>query len=132
MSIYSLFRLIVCTTMLMTMAVIVQAGEDGTGEWQYTAIPYMWAISAKGNSKIGNAPEADLDITFGEVLENLNFGLMGRFEATHNKWKIYGSGLFALLSGDKDAPGVGIDVDIDTAIAEVGAQYHVRCGPPSG
>lgn len=85
----------------------------------------MWAISVRGDSKIGNAPVADINISFSEVLENINFGLMGRFEATKDRWKIYGSGLFALISADKELPRNTIDVDIDTAIVEGGVQYRI-------
>ena len=80
------------------------ADKSDSSGWEYTAIPFMWAINVQGDSKIGNAPTADIDISFSEVLENLNFGLMGRIEATKDKWKIYGSGLGAIISADKDLP----------------------------
>lgn len=123
---YYNFRMLVCTAIFMTTMTTVRADESDSSGWKYTGIPYMWAISVDGESKIGNAPTADVDISFSEILENINFGLMGRFEATKDKWKIYGSGLFALLSVDKAAANVvDIDVDIDTAIVEGGVQYRL-------
>lgn len=99
--------------------------ESDSSGWKYTGIPYMWAISVDGESAIGNAPTADIDITFGEVLENINFGLMGRIEATKDRWKIYGSGLGAIISTDKELPRNTIDVDIDTIIVEGGLEYRI-------
>jgi len=101
------------------------ADESGSSGWEYTGIPFMWAINVQGDSKIGNAPTADIDISFSEVIDNLNFGLMGRIDATNGKWNIYGSGLGAIISADKESQAVGIDVDIDTVIVEGGVQYRI-------
>jgi len=120
-------RLVVCLSLIITlMASPVRADESESGAWEYSVIPFMWAISVRGESAIGAAPPADIDLTFTDVLKNINFGLMGRFEATNGQWKFYGSGLGAILSGDKrKGAAVAIDVDIDTAIVEGGVQYRV-------
>jgi hypothetical protein len=62
----------------------------GTSDWEFTIAPYLWGASLSGNvGTFEGQPPADVDASFSEIFENLEFGGMivgnannGRFGVT--------------------------------------------------
>jgi hypothetical protein len=69
-------RLIVSIA-LMGFAVSPAVGQ----QWSYEFEPYILASSIEGDSGVGRVQGGDVDVNFGDILEVLDTGLMGHFEA---------------------------------------------------
>lgn len=45
--------------------------------WQFQAIAYGWATALKGESGVRNLPPVSIDLSFVDLLKNLDGALMG-------------------------------------------------------
>lgn len=93
-------------------------------EWDIWVAPYLWAISMTGDASIGNQ-EADVDVGFSDILKDLDFGLMGYFDARKEKLGFFFNPLMARLKSDSSTHGLDIDVTTDQAVISAGAYYRV-------
>lgn len=53
-------------------------------DWQFEFSPYLLAPSIDGNLKAGRIPSADLSVSPSDIFKNLDFGLMGHYEARYD------------------------------------------------
>ena len=53
-------------------------------DWTFQVEPYMLASSIEGDTSIGRVSGVAVDVDFSDILEVLEIGLMGRFEAQHS------------------------------------------------
>lgn len=92
--------------------------------WQWEATLYMLGASLDGTT--GVAPlVANVDIGFDEILDNLEFGAMGRLRAVHDPWSISLDVIYMGLgvSGGPPAFAVPFDVDVDQTAVELAASF---------
>ena len=61
------------------------AADDG---WEFTLSPYAWAAGLNGSVGIGNVV-SEVDLSFGDILENLDIGAMLHFEARKGRWAFF-------------------------------------------
>ena len=54
-------------------------------EWQHELAPYLWGAAMSGNATVG-AATADVDMSFGDILDNLEMGFMGAYRATRGQY----------------------------------------------
>jgi hypothetical protein len=66
--------------------------------------PYLWLAGLKGTIGAGNVT-TDIDPAFSDILNSLNFGVMGVFEARKNKFMIINDLLYISLDEQKDTSG---------------------------
>lgn len=88
--------------------------------WQFEATPYLWFPALKGSSTVGGLPQANIDMSASDVLDALEFGAMGSFEARKDRWGVFldlvysklslGGGGSASLRG---GPGITVNADLD-------------------
>ncbi len=91
--------------------------------WDFTGYLYLWGPALGGETTTGNS----IDISFSEMLDNLDFGLMGAVEARRGKVSVFVDALYLNLSNDQDSavgPGIpasaGIDVEGTVFAGSVG------------
>ena len=65
---------------MLTLAAAAPAAAQQAG-WQYEFTPYLWGAAMKGDVQIGNLPQMNVDMKFTDILDILDFALMGAFEA---------------------------------------------------
>ena len=63
-----------------------QAPASPSG-WQFRAAPYLWAQSLDGTEGVRGFT-GDVDLDFGDIVEDLEFAFMGAFEARYGRWGI--------------------------------------------
>jgi hypothetical protein len=98
------------------------AEEYVSDKWQFTATPYLWALSLDGDVTVkGNESEAD--VRFEDILDDMNWGVMLEAEVRKNRWGLFISPLLAEL----EAHASDFDVEIDIAVVGFGGTY--RLGP---
>jgi len=71
-----------------------------TSGWQFQATAYGWATALNGESGVRNLPPVSIDMSFGDLLANLNGAVMGSFLARNGNWMILTDLIWAQLSAD--------------------------------
>lgn len=69
---------------LAAPAAIAQSDPEG---WEYTIAPYLMAGSLDGSLGIGLI-EADVDVPFETIIENLDMAAMVQFDMRTERWAV--------------------------------------------
>jgi len=87
------------------VAVPYATAADNT--WRYEFTPYVWAAGMDGTIRINNRPDAGLGVeqSFSDIMEKLDFGLMGAFEARKERWGILLDGVYFKVSDEGGVSG---------------------------
>jgi opacity protein-like surface antigen len=99
--------------------VSVTARAQGT-EWEATL--YMLGASMSGETGVG-AATAEVSLGFDEILENLEFGAMGRVRAARGPWAAGLDVIYMGLGASSDQPPA--DVDVDQTAIEASGGYRL-------
>jgi hypothetical protein len=91
---------------------LVQPAEP-EDEWVFTVAPYVWAAGLSGDVAQFGLPEVDVDVTFSDILEHFDIGLMGAAEARNGRFSLAADLLWVKLSDDKATPHGIIAEDVD-------------------
>ena len=97
------------------------AQEQG---WEFTLTPYGWAAGLQGNTTTGTTT-SDIDISFNDILENLEFGAMVDARLERGRWAIQSNLVWADLEGEDKEDGVRIKVDVDLWVIEAEGRYRL-------
>lgn len=83
-------------------------------DWTFTGAAYLWASGIEGESGIFGFPPQDVDLSFGDVLENLDVAFMGLGEARNGPLSIGLDFSYARLGTNVGTPfGIAAaDVDV--------------------
>ena len=95
-------------------------------EWKHEVAPYMWGAAMDGAATVGTL-SADVDVSFGDILDNLEMGFMGLYRASRGPLSITVDGIYMGLGGSGRGPAgyVKADVDLDQSALEVDVGYEV-------
>lgn len=95
-------------------------------EWKHELAPYVWGSAMNGTTAVGPL-EAEVDKSFGDILDNLEMGFMGAYRATRERWSITVDGIYMGLGGSGRGPAgfAKADVDMDQAALEADVGYQV-------
>lgn len=100
-------RTLVCTcTAALLLAANDPAGAQ-TAAWQYELTPYLWGSAMRGDVQSGDLPQIGVDMSFGEIVDILDFGLMGAFEARNGRWGLLFDMVYMKVSDDATASRTG-------------------------
>jgi hypothetical protein len=85
-------------------------------QWHFAIAPYFWGSGVEGMVSFLGLPEQPVEASFSDVLDNLDFGLLGHFEARKGRWG-FGTDLVYLNLGASilaDQPILGqLDLEAD-------------------
>lgn len=87
-------------------------GKAQDADWDFTGYLYLWTPALSGETTTGGS----IDVSFSDILDNLDFALMGAVEARRGRFSIFVDALYLDLSDDQDAavgPGVPANADVD-------------------
>jgi hypothetical protein len=113
---------------------LAQAGVSATdaspGGWQFTIAPYLWAPRTEIDLTVGPLTRSTTIDFFDDIVDNLDLGFSGHFEATWREW----TGLLDLLYlkvGKDETTGAGIptDLDYEQLFFEFGGTYRFATLP---
>jgi hypothetical protein len=126
-------RQTLAAVLTLTAAVSVSAQQASTTSadtWQFTVTPYLWTAGLNGQARIGTViPEQNVDASFSDLASNLNFGIMGVFEARKDRWGILLDAFYIKLS-DTSEPLLGgalgqARLDANNTLVETAGAYRV-------
>jgi hypothetical protein len=113
---------------------LAQAGASATdaasGGWQFTIAPYLWAPRTDIDLTVGPLTRSTTIEFFDDIVDNLDLGFTGHFEAAWREW----TGLLDLLYlkvGKDETTGAGIrtDLDYEQLFFEFGGTYRFATLP---
>jgi hypothetical protein len=61
-----------------------------TDSWDYSASIYLWGAAIGGTTTTGQ----EVDISFSDIIDNLDFGYMGHFDAKKGKWTVAADAIY--------------------------------------
>src|SRR5262245_8736739 len=61
--------------------------ESDDPAWNWRVAPYLWAASVNGNMTVADR-KLDVDMSFGDILDDLNYSIQGVVEAHKGQWGV--------------------------------------------
>ena len=113
---------------------LAQAGASATdaapGGWQFTIAPYLWAPRTEIDLTLGPLTRSTTIEFFDDVVDNLNLGFTGHFEANWREWTGLLDLLYLKLGKDETtAAGIQTDLDYEQLFFEFGGTYRFATLP---
>ena len=75
----------------------VQQVETEEG-WTFTFAPYFWAAGLSGDVAQFGLPTVEVDSSFSDILDHLDFGAMAIGEARYDRYSIFADVMYTKLS----------------------------------
>ena len=106
--------------------VVEEPMVEETSAWAFELSPYLAMSSISGDSAIGRASEAEVDLNFNQISDALEFGVAAHFEALHNSgWGLWLDYNYVSLGGSQSTPlGNSLKIDIKQAVFEGLGMYR--------
>lgn len=104
----------------------VEADSSEPSGWNFTAAPYLLFPGMNGQVAIREIP-VDVDLSTGDIFENLDFGMMLYFEAANDKWALTFDALYMNLAKEGETPltGRAARVDLKQLAIDVKGMYRI-------
>ncbi len=100
-----------------------QSSSPDGGEWKWDVMVYMLGASMDGTTGVSPLT-ADVDVGFDEILDNLEFGAMGRVRAARDPWSIGLDVIYMGLGASSDQPPSEVDLDQTAIELSGGFRYN--------
>ena len=100
------------------------AAQSNPGEWQFTIAPYMVAAGMNGSIAVAGL-EADVDVPFSTILDNLELGGMLHFDMMNERWVISSDLIFMDLEDKEGAANGTTTASMDETLFELAGGYRV-------
>ncbi len=89
------------------VALALLASPAAAQEWEFSVTPYFWASGLEGDiGAFPNLPVAEVDLSFGDILEDLDGAIMIKGEAQRGRLGLIVD--FAYVKTDSSSDNVGI------------------------
>lgn len=121
---------------LVLLALLCGASRLGAQEtridepgWRFELVPYFWAANLDGTVGIGPLPEAEVDASFGDLLENLDFAAAASLLARRGDWLVLAEVNYTGLAIEDDVAGSSVEVDSELYWVLLGAGRNLSSDP---
>lgn len=94
------------------LAFLLAAGTAAADGWKHEFAPYLWGSAMDGTTGIGDVT-AGIDLAFSDILENLEFGFMGSYRASRDRYSITVDAVYMGLGATEEGPGGVLKADVD-------------------
>lgn len=111
---------ILLTLALAGTLVVPALRAEETNHWTFDVSVYGLAPSMSGNVAVKGIP-ADVDFGLDKILDNLEFGAMGKLRLGYDRWALTTDVLYMGLQGSKN----GVTVELDQWMVEPTISYRV-------
>ncbi|MFN4142143.1 hypothetical protein [Aestuariivirga sp.] len=97
--------------------------------WDFTVAAYLWASGINGETGVLDQPPEDIDASFSDILENLDFAAMGLAEARNGPFVLGMDLTYVKLGAEtglpEGAPAEEIDISVATWMVTGYAGYSI-------
>jgi hypothetical protein len=98
--------------------------QSSSNEWQFAIAPYLWAAGMDGTMSIADQ-EADIDVPFSDIIENLDLAFMGHFDMRNDRWVLSSDLIFVDLESSEDLSEGTVTAGVDLTLLEFVGGYRV-------
>jgi hypothetical protein len=98
--------------------------RSGSEGWQYAVAPYLWAAGIDGSMTVADR-EADIDVPFDTILDNLDLALMGHFAMRNERWVLSSDLVFVDLESSEDRAQGTATAGLELTLIELAGGYRV-------
>lgn len=122
--------IVVLLTVSVALPVYGQEPASPSDDWEIRLMPYFWMPSLDADATVSGL-SGGVELSFGDVIDYLDFAAMGRVEAWKGKWGLIFDGLFMNLSADGSFQGsrglvtFNLDADVRLGMADFGLAYRL-------
>lgn len=115
-------RIVVCVAIAFAASQAeAQSSSDG---WQFTVAPYLWASGMDGTIQVADF-EQDFDASFSDIIDNLDFALMGHFDMRNDRWVLSSDLIFVDLENSQDLIEGSVTAGLEMTLFELVGGYRV-------
>lgn len=108
-------------------------GSAQADDWEFRIAPYLWATSLTGTvAAVPSLPPVDVEMSFSDILDNLDFAGMIVGQARNGRWGFSGDLQYVKLSAGNPSPGAlfgQAQAKIKNTIVSLTADYLLSQGP---
>lgn len=115
---------------LLTLCVVApafaQTGGQDTAGWQAEISPYIWMTGITGDIQAGES-SASIGVSFSDILNSLDFGLMGMVQVRKGRMGFVFDGMYARLTKEGEGSGISgaaVHGEIVTQIYSLALSYR--------
>lgn len=109
---------------VMSVAATQAMAQSGSDEWEFTIAPYLVTAGMTGTVTVKGI-EADVDLPFSDVLDALDFTLMGHFEMKNDHWMLTSDLVYMDLEEESDLALGTATTTVKQTLFEVVGGYRV-------
>ena len=100
------------------------AAQSESGGWDFTIAPYLVAAGMDGTMTVKGF-EADVDVPFSTILENLDMAAMVHFDMKNERWLLSSDLVYMNLEASQDAAGGTSTISVTETLFEVAGGYRL-------
>lgn len=104
------------------VAILTSAAWAADDRWSFDLMPYVWAVNIDGSATFG-ANRADFEMSFGDIVDNLDFGGELAFVASYKHFLGFAQMDYVSLSQDF-SNGPGGELDANSLFLATAAGYR--------
>jgi len=117
-----------CYFLATALPAKADTGPDQDG-WKFSGAAYLWAAGIEGTSAAGD----HIDVSFTDVVEDLDGGLMGLLAARKGKWTLLADVIYLRIHQEDDTTAnlvglpvkLDVDVKLEGFVSTLGVAYRV-------
>jgi len=100
--------------------------KEGDDRWNIVLTPYLWGVALEGQSAVGPLPPIDVDASFGDILDNLNFAAALHTEFRKGKWNFVIDPFYSNLEIDTPTQDVTLPPIPPGTPATIGGKIKIK------
>lgn len=104
------------------------AQEAPPDHWEIKVTPYIWATALSGHATV-KGHKADVDVSFSDIVDQLEGGALGQLEATKGPWSLIVQGNYLRLEDTDHQGPLDVKADGTTFIGEFVGAYRLGRWP---
>jgi len=108
---------------LAALAAPGAAQGQAAEHWEYEASPYLWTAGLDGTTRVGDL-SVESDHSFSDLVDKLDYGVTGAFEARKGRWGILFDGIYIKLSDDVSTVRGTADVELVQQMYALGGAWR--------
>jgi opacity protein-like surface antigen len=98
------------------------AARADDARWSHAITPYLWGSGMSGDAALGTPAgplEADVNVGFGDILENLRLGAMVAYRGDRGPWTVMGDAIYMELEADRARDVGPLRVDATANVEQI-------------
>jgi hypothetical protein len=114
---------------LLLISGVAFADDAADDSWHFFVAPYLWVATLDGETG-ANGTTSNLNWSFEDIVQHLDMGFMGQFEAHRGRLGFVASPVYFSLSNDQRGPVSFIDIrtGLDAVVAEAFTTWELVPG----